>query len=202
MLNVAIATPRFNFIPTPLSGVWQIHRKPISDTRGFFSRFYCAEEFATAGFKLPLVQINHSSSKQRGTLRGMHFQHPPQAESKIVTCIAGHIFDVAVDLRRDSATFLQWFGTELSAENQQSLLIPEGFAHGFQALSDDTEIIYLVTAAYSAAAESGLNPFDPTVNIQWPEAVSEISARDAERPYLDTPVFRGLINFATNENDD
>jgi dTDP-4-dehydrorhamnose 3,5-epimerase len=191
MLNVAIATPRFNFIPTPLSGVWQIHRKPISDTRGFFSRFYCAEEFATAGFKLPLVQINHSSSKQRGTLRGMHFQHPPQAESKIVTCIAGRIFDVAVDLRRDSATFLQWFGTELSAENQQSLLIPEGFAHGFQALSDDCELIYLHSAAYQPASEGAVNANDPRFAIAWPLNITEMSDRDRSYPLITTE-FQGI----------
>jgi dTDP-4-dehydrorhamnose 3,5-epimerase len=192
MSVATIETPRFSFIPTPLPGVWQLQRKPITDTRGFFSRFYCADEFSAAGFKLPLVQINHSYSKLRGTLRGMHFQQPPHAETKIVTCIAGRIFDVAVDLRRSSATFLQWVGAELSAENQQSLIVPPGFAHGFQTLSDDAEIIYLVTAAYSANAESGINPRDPAVNIQWPEAVSEISARDAERPGLDRHAFRGL----------
>ncbi len=196
-----IETPRFSFSSTPLAGVWQLHRKPITDTRGFFSRFYCADEFTAAGFKLPLVQINHSHSKQRGTLRGMHFQHPPHAETKVVTCIVGRIFDVAVDLRRDSATFLQWIGAELSAENQQSLIVPPGFAHGFQTLSDDAEIIYLVTAAYSANAESGINPWDPAVNIQWPEAVSEISVRDAERAYLDTHSFLGLSNFFANDNE-
>lgn len=187
-----IETARFSFTTTPLEGVWRILRKPSSDARGFFSRLYCADEFSTIGIKSPLAQINHSYSKQRGTLRGLHFQYAPHCETKIVTCTSGKIFDVAVDLRKGSTTFLEWCGAELSAENQQSLVVPPGFAHGFQTLEDDTEIIYLVTAAYSAESESGVHPFDTALNISWPLAVSEISVRDTQRPYLDSSAFCGI----------
>lgn len=191
-----VSTARFEFHPTTLQGVWRVSRKPIGDDRGFFSRLYCAQEFAAIGLAKPLAQINHSFSRQRGTIRGLHFQYPPHAESKVVTCVAGRIFDVAVDLRRGSPSFLHWFGTELSADNQESLVIPPGFAHGFQTLSDDAEIVYLVTAAYSAQAESGVNPFDPAVGIQWPETVSEISQRDAQREMLNPAEYAGVSDAA------
>lgn len=187
-----VSTARFEFHPTTLQDVWRVSRKPIGDDRGFFSRLYCAQEFAAIGLAKPLAQINHSFSRQRGTIRGLHFQYPPHAESKVVTCLAGCIFDVAVDLRRGSPSFLHWFGTELSADNQESLVIPPGFAHGFQTLSDDAEIVYLVTAAYSAQAESGVNPFDPAVGIRWPETVSEISQRDAQREMLNPTEYAGV----------
>lgn len=187
----AVATERFVFHPAPLDGVWRVTRKPIRDARGFFSRFYCAGEFAAIGLGTPLAQINHSFSRLCGTLRGMHFQHPPHSEAKVVTCMAGRIFDVAVDLRQGSQTFLQWFGTELSAENQESLVIPPGFAHGFQTLEDNSEIIYLVTAAYDATAEDGLNPFDPAMGIAWPETVSEVSPRDAQRAFIERETYPG-----------
>ena len=121
-----VATARFRFEPTPLAGVWLVQRQPIADARGFFARLYCAEEFAAIGLAEPPVQINHSYSRHAGTVRGLHFQHPPHPETKIVSCPAGRIFDVAVDLRRGSPTFLQWFGAELSAENQRSLVVPPG----------------------------------------------------------------------------
>lgn len=195
----SITTPRFVFNPAPLPGVWQVLRKPIGDSRGAFSRFYCAREFAAVGIAAPLAQINHSLSRRRGTVRGLHFQHPPDAETKVVTCIAGRIFDVAVDLRRGSPTFLRWFGLELAAADAQSLVIPAGFAHGFQSLSDDAEILYLVTAAYSAESEDGINPFDPALGIEWPAAVGEVSARDGGRQMLDVATYRGLDGIATME---
>jgi len=120
----------------------------------------------------------------------------------VVTCIAGGIFDVAVDLRRRSPTFLQWFGAELSAENQQSLVIPPGCAHGYQTLSDDSELLYLVTAAYSAQAEDGVNPFDPAVGIRWPEAVGEVSERDAQRQMLKLAEYAGLDDVAPETRDE
>lgn len=187
-----VSTARFEFHTTSLQGVWRVSRKPIVDDRGFFSRLYCAQEFAAIELAKPLAQINHSFSRQRGTVRGLHFQYPPHGESKVVTCVAGRIFDVVVDLRRGSPSFLQWFGTELSADNQESLVIPPGFAHGFQTLSDDAEIIYLVTAAYSAEAEGGVNPFDPAVGIRWPEVVTEISQRDAQRDMLNPAEYAGV----------
>jgi dTDP-4-dehydrorhamnose 3,5-epimerase len=188
---VAVETPRFSFRPTPLAGLWQVQRKPIRDARGFFARFYCAQEFAAVGLAQPLAQINHSFSHLPGTLRGLHFQHPPHAETKVVSCLGGRIWDVAVDVRAGSPTFLQSFGTELSAAGQNSLLIPPGFAHGFQTLEPDSEIVYLVSAPYSAEREDGLHPLDPALAIAWPLPVAEISARDAQRPLLAAD-YRGL----------
>ncbi|WP_367848648.1 dTDP-4-dehydrorhamnose 3,5-epimerase [Rhodoferax sp. WC2427] len=187
-----VATPRFHFQPTPLAGLWLAQRQPIRDARGFFARFYCAQEFAAIGVVQPLAQINHSFSHQPGTLRGLHFQHPPHAETKVVSCLSGRIFDVAVDLRSGSPTFLQWFGVELSAQAQNSLVIPPGFAHGFQTLEPDSEILYLVTTAYSAEFEDGLHPLDPALAIDWPLPVAEISARDAQRPLLDVATYAGV----------
>lgn len=187
-----VLTPRFEFHPTPLAGVWRVARKPIRDARGFFARLYCAEEFRAIGLDLPIAQINHSHSRQAGTVRGLHFQHPPHHETKIVSCPVGAIFDVAVDLRRGSPTFLQWYGAELSAANQQSLVIPPGFAHGFQTLSTDAETIYFVTAPYSGAAEDGVHPFDPAVGIVWPVPPTEVSERDAKRAMLDRGSYGGV----------
>jgi len=139
----------------------------------------------------PIQQINHTLTRKVGAIRGMHFQHPPAAELKIVSRLQGRILDVAVDLRADSPTFLQWFSTELSAENQHSLFIPEGFAHGFQTLSDDCELLYLHSASYSPQHEAALNPLDPRLAIAWPLAVTEISARDQAHPMLDSG-FKGI----------
>src|SRR5690606_8404515 len=130
-------------------------------------------------------------STRRGTIRGLHFQYAPHAETKIVSCLQGSIYDVAVDLRAGSQTFLQWYGLILSAERQNSLVIPPGFAHGFQTLEDNTQILYLVSAPYSAADEDGLNPLDPTIGIEWPLPPSEISPRDQQRSFLDKNHFRG-----------
>jgi dTDP-4-dehydrorhamnose 3,5-epimerase len=188
----AIATARFGFEPTPLAGCWLVQRRPIADARGFFARLYCAEEFAAIGLAGPPVQINHSYSRHAGTVRGLHFQHPPHHETKIVSCPAGRIFDVAVDLRRGSPTFLQWFGAELSAENQRSLVVPPGFAHGFQTLVDDSQTLYAVTAPYSGAAEDGVNPFDAAVGVAWPLAATEVSPRDAQRAALDRASYSGI----------
>ena len=187
-----VETPRFLFMPTHLAGLWQAQRKPLRDARGFFARFFCAEEFAAIGFTQALTQINHSFSTQPGTLRGLHFQYPPQAETKIVSCLSGSLFDVAVDVRQGSPTFLQWFGVELSAAGQNGLIIPPGFAHGFQTLAPDTEVVYLVTAAYSAELEDGLHPQDPALDIAWPLPVGEMSARDTKRPWLDRATYGGV----------
>lgn len=186
-----ITTPRFTFHPTPLAGVWRVLRNPIGDARGFFSRFYCAQEFAAIGITMPVAQINHSFSRWSGTVRGLHFQHPPHAETKVVTCVAGRIFDVAVDLRRGSPSFLHWFGAELSAENQQSLVIPPRFAHGYQTLTADCELIYLQTAAYRPAAEAALNATDPRLSIAWPLEITKMSDRDRAVSML-TAEFEGI----------
>src|SRR5258707_10517512 len=137
------------FTTAPLAGAWLIDLEPFSDERGWFARFYCKNEFQQIGHTKEWVQLNHSISYIRGTVRGMHFQHPPYREIKMVRCIAGTVFDVIVDLRRDSPTFQQWFGAELSAKNNRMLYIPEGFAHGFQTLEENSALIYHHTEFYT-----------------------------------------------------
>ena len=183
---------RFDFIPTPLTGLMLVQRKAIEDHRGFLSRFYCAEEFRAAGIDKPVAQINHTLTRQRGAVRGLHFQHPPHAETKVVSCLKGEILDVAVDLRRDSPTFLHWHGEILSAANRKSLLIPEGYAHGFQTLAEDCELIYLHTSPYHPESEGALNVADPRLNITWPLSVNDLSERDRNHPFI-SQNFQGII---------
>ena len=175
---------RFDFIPTPLPDLNLVQRKAIEDPRGFLSRFYCAEEFRAVGITKPVAQINHTLTRKKGAVRGLHFQHSPHAETKLVSCLKGEIWDVAVDLRSDSPTFLQWHGEVLSAVNRKSLLIPEGYAHGFQALTEDCELIYLHTAAYHAEAEGALNVADPRLSITWPLPIDDLSERDRSHPFI------------------
>lgn len=182
---------RFDVTMTPLAGLMLVQRRRAQDERGFFSRFFCAEDLAPAGFTLPIAQINHTFTARRGTVRGMHFQHPPHAEDKFVSCLRGEIFDVAVDLRRGSPTFLHWHAEILSAENGRSLLVPQGFAHGFQTLVDSCELLYLHSRAYEAAAEGALNALDPLLAIDWPLPFADVSARDATHPLL-TAQFTGI----------
>jgi dTDP-4-dehydrorhamnose 3,5-epimerase len=169
---------RFDFIDTSLEGLKVVQRKPIEDSRGFFSRFYCADSFKDNRIDIKALQINHSYSIQKGTVRGMHFQMPPYAEIKYVSCIRGEIFDVAIDLRKNSPTFMHWHGEILSASNHRSLVIPEGFAHGFQTLEKDCELMYLVSNGYEPTHERALNPIDPLININWPLEITEISDKD------------------------
>lgn len=183
---------RLDFISTPLAGLMLVQRKTVEDHRGFLSRFYCVEEFGEAGINKPIAQINHTYTRIKGSVRGLHFQHPPHAESKLVSCLRGAIFDVAVDLRRDSPTFLKWHGELLSAGNRRSLLIPEGYAHGFQTLAEDCELIYLHTAAYHPEAEGALNAADPKLNIRWPLPIGDISERDRSHPFIDAG-FQGIV---------
>ena len=184
--------PHFDFIPTPLAGLKLVQRKAIEDHRGFLSRFYCADEFRLAGFTKPIAQINHTLTRKKGAMRGLHFQHPPHAETKLVSCLRGEIFDVAVDLRLDSPTFLRWYGDILTAANRKSLLIPEGYAHGFQALREDCELIYLHTAAYHPEAEGALNAADPRLSISWPLPIDDLSERDRSHPFI-SPDYRGIV---------
>jgi dTDP-4-dehydrorhamnose 3,5-epimerase len=170
---------RFEVSATPLAGLRKVRRQRIGDARGFLDRIFCADELREAGWTQPIAQVNHTFTARRGTLRGMHFQHPPHAEMKLVSCLRGEVWDVAVDLREGSPTFLRWHAETLSSDNGCALLIPEGFAHGFQTLSDDVELLYCHSAAYTSGAEGGLNPHDARLAIRWPLPVSEISARDA-----------------------
>lgn len=176
---------RFDFTASPLSGLITVQRKVMEDERGFLSRFYCAEEFIEAGLNKPIAQMNHTLTRKKGAVRGLHFQHPPHAETKLVSCLKGEILDIAVDLRKGSPTFLHWHGEILSATNRKSLLIPEGFAHGFQALTEDCELIYLHTAFYHPDAEGGLNVMDSKLDIAWPLPINDLSARDRSHALID-----------------
>jgi dTDP-4-dehydrorhamnose 3,5-epimerase len=171
-------TARLTFHPTPLPGLMVIQRKPIADERGYLERLFCAEEFAGEKIQMPVVQANRTMTARKGTVRGLHFQIPPHAEIKLVSCLAGKVFDVAVDLRRGSPTFLRWHAEELSAENRKSVLISAGFAHGLQTLEDGCELLYLHSTAYAPNAEGGVHPSDPRLGITWPLPISEMSTRD------------------------
>jgi dTDP-4-dehydrorhamnose 3,5-epimerase len=178
-------------IDLPLSGLKRVERQRLSDSRGSLTRLFCADELSDAGWIKPIAQINHTATVRRGTVRGMHFQYPPQAEMKLLTCIRGEIWDVAVDVRAGSKSFLQWHGEHLSVDNGVALLIPEGFAHGFQALTDDVELLYCHSASYSGGAEAALNAADPRLAIAWPLPITERSARDTDQPML-TDSFAGV----------
>lgn len=182
---------RFDITATALKGVLVIQRKPIGDSRGFLERIFCANELQPLMGERKVVQINHTLTARRGTVRGMHFQHPPHAEMKLVSCLRGEVFDVALDLRADSPTFLEWHAEVLSPANHKTLLIPEGCAHGFQALTDDCEMLYLHTVAFQRGAEAGLHPGDPRLGIQWPLEIAELSPRDAAHPMV-ARSFRGV----------
>lgn len=176
---------RFVLHPTPIAGLQVLERKPLGDARGYFERMFCDDELAGLLGGRRVAQINHSLTDARGTVRGMHFQYPPHAETKLVSCLRGAVYDVAVDLRRGSPTFLQWHGERLSADSHRSLVIPEGFAHGFQTLEEGCEMLYFHTAAYRPDAEGGLHPREPRVAVRWPLLVTELSPRDDSRPLLD-----------------
>ena len=170
------------FKPTPLAGAWTIEIEPHRDERGFFARAFCADEFAEHGLNVFYPQCNISQNKQGGTVRGMHFQVMPHEETKVVRCTRGAIHDVIVDIRPESPTFGAHFGLELSAANYIMLYVPEGFAHGFQTLEDDTEVFYMMSHVYAPQAARGFRHNDPRFNIEWPKDVTLISGRDAAYP--------------------
>jgi dTDP-4-dehydrorhamnose 3,5-epimerase len=177
---------------TELQDAWLIELEARSDARGMFARSYCRDEFAARGLVANFVQQNLSGSVQAGTVRGMHYQRAPFTEAKLVRCIRGAIMDVIVDLRGNSRTYLRHQQFELSAENKRSLYVPPGFAHGFQSLTPDVEVTYLVSAPYSPEYEGGVRWSDPGIDIKWPLPVSEISDKDANWPLLEPgsqPVF-------------
>ena len=177
---------------TKLNGLKVLKRQPMGEARGFLERFFCELDLQPLLQGRTISQINHTLTEKVGTVRGMHFQYAPHSETKIVSCLRGKVFDVAVDLRPSSATYLQWFGVELSAENFTSLYIPEGFAHGFQTLSENCELIYLHTHAYAPAAEGAVNAIDPKLAISWPLPIAERSARD-ESHGLICDDFQGIL---------
>jgi dTDP-4-dehydrorhamnose 3,5-epimerase len=166
------------FTPLEITGAFIVDLEPISDTRGSFARSFCAREFAEHGLTGVFPQHSRSQNTVKGTLRGMHWQAAPHEEAKLVGCVRGAIFDVCLDLRRGSATYLQWRGVELSAENRRQLYVPQGCAHGFQTLSDDAEVHYLISAEYAPESARGARYDDPAFGIKWPLPVSAISERD------------------------
>lgn len=175
---------RFAISTTPLAGVYVVERRLLGDERGFLARLFCAETLKAAGWTKPVAQVNHTLTTACGTVRGMHYQRPPHSESKLVSCVRGSLFDVVVDLRAGSPTFLRWHGERLSAENRRAMLVPEGCAHGFQTLSDYCELVYVHSAPYVAASEGALNAVDPRLAIAWPEPIAERSPRDAAHPWI------------------
>jgi dTDP-4-dehydrorhamnose 3,5-epimerase len=181
-----MADRRFAATATPLAGLALVRRIRMEDERGYLSRLYCRDELSEIGFTDAIVQINQTVTRARGAVRGMHFQRPPHAEAKFVSCLRGEVFDVAVDLRAGSPTFLEWHGERLSGENGLSLSIPEGFAHGFQTLTEDCELVYLHSAAYDPDSEGALNPLDPALGIDWPLPIAEMSPRDRGHPFIDS----------------
>jgi dTDP-4-dehydrorhamnose 3,5-epimerase len=177
---------------TPVEGLVLVESPPQTDKRGFFTRLYCQNELGKLVGARQIVQINQSSTRAVGTVRGLHYQHYPHAEMKLVRCIKGKVWDVAVDLRAGSPTFLHWHAEELSAENAHMMVIPEGFAHGFQVLEEESELLYLHTALYAPSAEGGVRPTDPELSIVWPLAPQHLSDRDLNHPLL-TSEFTGLV---------
>lgn len=184
---------RFTVVELPLVGLKRIERQRLGDSRGFLARLFCADELAAAGWCSPIAQINHTLTARQGTVRGMHFQYPPHGEMKLVSCIRGEAWDVAVDLRTGSNTYLHWHAERLSSENGCAMLIPEGFAHGFQALSDNVELLYCHSKPYAGHAEAGLNPQDLRLQIRWPLPIVEMSQRDAQHPALNNS-FTGIAS--------
>ena len=172
------------FLPTAIQGLLIFEPKVFEDNRGYFFESYNENIFKEQGIDTRWVQDNQSCSPY-GVIRGLHYQLPPFAEIKLVRCIAGAVFDVIVDLRKNSDTFLQWFGTELSATNKKMIYIPQGFAHGFETLSDDCELLYHHSQYYQPGSEGGIKYDDKLINIAWPGEVTNISKRDEEHPLLD-----------------
>jgi dTDP-4-dehydrorhamnose 3,5-epimerase len=169
---------RFELSPTLLDGLILVTRKRLGDERGWLERFFCADELRQAGWQWDVAQLNRTMTEKRGTVRGMHFQHPPHEEAKFVTCLRGEVFDVAVDIRPGSSTYGKWHGAMLSAENAKSLFIPPGFAHGFQTMTDDVEMFYVHSAPYAPDSEDGLRADDIALGIDWLLPITTQSERD------------------------
>jgi dTDP-4-dehydrorhamnose 3,5-epimerase len=171
--------------PLPLAGLFSVQHKRVEDERGHFARLFCEGSLSAFGQPFHIRQINQSCTRLRGSVRGLHYQKASAPEAKLITCLRGEVWDVTVDLRADSATFLHWHAEHLRAGDGRSLLIPAGFAHGFQALTDDAELLYLHSADYAPGHEAGLSVNDPRLAIAWPLPVNNLSARDSSHPLLD-----------------
>jgi dTDP-4-dehydrorhamnose 3,5-epimerase len=173
---------RFEVRSTAIDGVVVLQRQAVGDSRGYLQRLYCQADLRAVVGERRVEQVNYSFTAERGTVRGLHFQTPPFAEMKIIGCLRGIVFDVAVDLRPDSPTYLRWHGEVLSEDNLFSLVVPEGCAHGFQSMTDNAALIYHHTASYNKATELGVNAKDPTIGIEWPLPVTHRSNRDVNLP--------------------
>ncbi len=170
----------------PIQGSYEIENYIFNDTRGIFERLFCQKELKDIISNKPIAQINLSETYKKGSVRGMHFQKPPKSEIKVVNCIQGSVFDVMIDLRRSSKTFLKWHAIELSQERNNMIIIPEGCAHGFQSLFDNSKLLYFHTEFYSPEYESGIKFDDPLININWPLDINNVSDRDMKHKYLET----------------
>ncbi len=175
------------FVPTGIAGVFVVELERRTDERGFFARQWCAEEFARAGLNTALAQINTARSIAAGTLRGIHFQKAPHAEAKLVRCIRGAVYDVAVDLRRDSLTFCRSFGIQLDDESGRMLYIPEGCGHGYLTLTANADLVYQASVPYAPASATGVRHDDPAFGIAWPRPINVISSQDQSWPPFDAP---------------
>ena len=173
------------FTPTPLKGAFLIDLEKKEDQRGFFARLYCCEEFKAHGLEPKIVQANDSWSASKGTLRGMHYQLPPKEETKLVRCLIGSVYDMIIDIRKDSPSFGKSFGAVLSAANRKMMFVPRGFAHGFLTLEDDSEVFYLVSEFFSKELERGIRWNDPFFKLAWPEMPKVVSERDQNHPNFD-----------------
>jgi dTDP-4-dehydrorhamnose 3,5-epimerase len=176
---------------TPIAGLYIVGTTPFQDRRGAFARLFCEWEMASVIGSRHIAQINHSRTSSVGAVRGMHYQRAPHAEMKMVRCLKGRVWDVAVDLRQGSPTLQQWYAHDLTPDNALMMVIPEGCAHGFQVMEPDSELLYLHTAAYAPAAEGGVRHDDPAIGIDWPLPVCDLSDRDRQHPLL-THEFQGL----------
>ena len=177
--------------PTPLAGLVEIEQPAVGDARGRFTRLFCEQAFAPIRSHLHFTQINWSHTQGRGSLRGLHYQKPPAAEAKLIRCLRGRVYDVAVDVRAGSPTFLRWHAVELAEDNNRAFFLPEGFAHGFQALTDEAQLLYMHTASWTPDCEAGLRYDDPLLAIAWPLPVAQLSARDQSHPLI-APGFAGI----------
>ncbi len=174
-----------NIIETIISGVWIVESESVQDKRGAFSRLFCLEALQSILDTRKIVQINRSITHHVGAIRGLHYQHPPCAEMKIIRCLKGRVFDVAVDLRQNSTTFLKWVSVELTPDNHRAFVISEGCAHGFQVLEKDSELLYLHTEFYRPGSEGGIRFDEPLVDVKWPLIPIDFSQRDLNHPYLE-----------------
>ena len=183
---------RFDIQYTTIEDLVVIQRKRHEDSRGYFERLFCQQELHPLLNGKNIIQINHTLTAKVGTVRGLHFQYPPYAETKFVSCIEGEVFDIAVDLRKGSPTFMSYHTEILTSKNNKTFVIPDGFAHGFQTLTNDCEMLYFHTKEYNSESEGALNPVDPKINIEWPKEIKECSDRDKNHAMIDDS-FDGLV---------